>query len=148
VELVATLLALVIFATLAIELAASVRRRSGEQATAAQIARVQAAAAAYRQQHGTWPNVLLMLSATERDAASPVLAARAELAAEQLADALKIDPPRDVWGSPIVLVTLPHRALGLSPGGDPFLMSAGPDGNYLTRGDNVYSYEAATVSRR
>jgi len=75
----------------------------------------------------------------------------------------------DAWGNPIVFMADQHPAIGMapmrpsasSPGAAPanrsrsdpasttapretgsfFLFSAGPDGHYLTREDNLYSYE-------
>jgi type II secretory pathway pseudopilin PulG len=72
----------------------------------------------------------------------------------------------DAWGNPIVFMPDQHPAIGMAPmrstglsgspttrdsrsggsgGGEAtfFLFSAGPDGRYLTREDNVYSYEQA-----
>lgn len=52
---------------------------------------------------------------------------------------------RDSWGSPIVFMPGQHPLIGLAPsrlGKDQsFFFSAGPDRNYLTRDDNLYSYE-------
>ncbi|MFT3788995.1 MAG: hypothetical protein QM770_22950 [Tepidisphaeraceae bacterium] len=48
---------------------------------------------------------------------------------------------RDAWGSPIALLARPHSTIGLSPGEGPFFFSAGPDREYLTVFDNLYSYE-------
>jgi type II secretory pathway pseudopilin PulG len=47
---------------------------------------------------------------------------------------------RDAWGSPIVLMTQMHPAIGMTAKGW-FFFSAGPDHQYLTRDDNLYSYE-------
>jgi type II secretory pathway pseudopilin PulG len=53
---------------------------------------------------------------------------------------------RDAWGSPIVFMPNQHQLIGLAPsraGQDQyFFFSAGPDRKYLTRDDNLYSYEA------
>ncbi len=53
---------------------------------------------------------------------------------------------RDAWGNPIVLMESAHPLIGMAPprtvdGQTFFFFSAGPDGNYLTRADNLYSYE-------
>jgi type II secretory pathway pseudopilin PulG len=63
-------------------------------------------------------------------------------------DALPLPGPRvdasllvDVWGSPIALMPRSHTRIGLSPGNGPFFFSAGPDRDYLTLSDNLYSYE-------
>lgn len=50
---------------------------------------------------------------------------------------------RDAWGGPVVFMPSRHPAIGTAPGDRPFVFSAGPDRRYLTRGDNLYSYEAA-----
>jgi hypothetical protein len=48
---------------------------------------------------------------------------------------------RDAWGTPIVFLPAGHRLVGMSSKGY-FLFSAGPDRKFLTRDDNLYSYEA------
>jgi type II secretory pathway pseudopilin PulG len=48
----------------------------------------------------------------------------------------------DAWGEPIVFMPHMHEAIGMAPPDRPyFFFSAGPDGRYLTRDDNLYSYE-------
>jgi type II secretory pathway pseudopilin PulG len=47
---------------------------------------------------------------------------------------------RDAWGSPIVFMAHMHPAVGMDAKGW-FFFSAGPDGRYLTRDDNLYSYD-------
>lgn len=49
----------------------------------------------------------------------------------------------DPWGSPIVFMPHQNPLIGLAPGDAFFFFSAGPDRQYLTRQDNLYSYEAA-----
>jgi type II secretory pathway pseudopilin PulG len=46
----------------------------------------------------------------------------------------------DAWGSPIVFMAHMHPAVGMNAKGW-FFFSAGPDGRYLTRDDNLYSYD-------
>lgn len=48
---------------------------------------------------------------------------------------------RDAWGTPIVYVRSMHPLLGMAPSDEPFFFSAGPDRRFLTRDDNLYSYE-------
>jgi type II secretory pathway pseudopilin PulG len=48
---------------------------------------------------------------------------------------------RDAWGSPIVLMPSKHNAIGMAPGNRRFFFSAGPDRDYHSRQDNLYSYE-------
>lgn len=49
---------------------------------------------------------------------------------------------RDAWGTPIVFMASFHPAIGMAPNDRYFFVSAGPDGHFLTRDDNLYSYEA------
>ena len=51
---------------------------------------------------------------------------------------------RDAWGSPIVFMSHMHPAIGMNPKGW-FFFSAGPDRQYLTRDDNLYSYDQPAV---
>jgi hypothetical protein len=48
----------------------------------------------------------------------------------------------DAWGSPIVYMPSQHEKIGMASGDRSFFFSAGPDRRYLTRQDNLYSYEA------
>ena len=54
---------------------------------------------------------------------------------------------RDAWGTPIVFMPSFHSAIGTAPGDRFFFVSAGPDGHFLTRDDNLYSYEAPAENR-
>ena len=48
----------------------------------------------------------------------------------------------DAWGSPIVYMPGQHPLIGMAAENNSFFFSAGPDRRYLTRQDNLYSYEA------
>ena len=50
---------------------------------------------------------------------------------------------RDAWGSAIVFMPKMHPAIGMTTRGW-FFFSAGPDRQYLTRDDNLYSYDQPT----
>jgi prepilin-type N-terminal cleavage/methylation domain-containing protein len=51
-------------------------------------------------------------------------------------------PLCDAWGGPIVFMPTMNEHIGMAPPQRPyFFFSAGPDGKYLTRADNLYSYE-------
>src|SRR3954468_10712749 len=56
----------------------------------------------------------------------------------------------DAWGNPIVFMPNQHPIIGMAPvrSGEEeqayFFFSPGPDGRYLTREDNLYSYEQGT----
>ncbi len=49
----------------------------------------------------------------------------------------------DAWGRPIVYMPSQHPAVGMAATNRSFFFSAGPDRKYLTRPDNLYSYETA-----
>jgi hypothetical protein len=48
---------------------------------------------------------------------------------------------RDAWGTPLLLLAGQHSQLGIAPGDAPFLLSAGPDRTFLSKSDNLYSYD-------
>ncbi len=50
---------------------------------------------------------------------------------------------RDAQGSPIVFLQRMHPSIGMELDDRPFFFSAGLDRKYLTREDNLYSYEAS-----
>ena len=54
---------------------------------------------------------------------------------------------RDAWGNPIVLMPSQHPDIGMAPGDRFFFFSAGPDQRFLTRDDNLYSYETTGEER-
>jgi hypothetical protein len=47
----------------------------------------------------------------------------------------------DAWGRPIALMPKQEPSIGMAPDDSPFLVSAGPDGRFLTLSDNIYSYD-------
>lgn len=49
----------------------------------------------------------------------------------------------DDWGNPIIYMPSGHKDIGMALRDRYFFFSAGPDGKYLTRDDNLYSYEVA-----
>jgi type II secretory pathway pseudopilin PulG len=53
---------------------------------------------------------------------------------------------RDAWGTPIVFMPRFNQSVGMAPGDRYFFVSAGPDGHFLTRDDNLYSYEGTGVT--
>ena len=48
---------------------------------------------------------------------------------------------RDAWGTPIVFMRAGHGSVGMSLRDQPFFFSAGPDAQFHTPEDNLYSYE-------
>ena len=51
---------------------------------------------------------------------------------------------RDPWGNFLIYMRTQHTQVGMAPEDRPFFFSAGPDRRYLTREDNLYSYEGGT----
>jgi hypothetical protein len=54
----------------------------------------------------------------------------------------------DAWGRPIVYMPHQHPAVGMAATNRSFFFSAGPDRKYLTRPDNLYSYETTSPEAR
>jgi len=52
---------------------------------------------------------------------------------------------RDAWGTPIIYMPGRHPAIGMAPDDSGFFFSAGPDRQYRSRQDNLYSYEQGRV---
>ena len=47
----------------------------------------------------------------------------------------------DAWGTPLVFMPALHPAVGMAMQNRPFFLSAGPDRQFRTLEDNLYSYE-------
>lgn len=47
----------------------------------------------------------------------------------------------DAWGTPVVFMPSMHPAVGMAMADDPFFLSAGPDRQFSTSEDNLFSYE-------
>jgi type II secretory pathway pseudopilin PulG len=161
IEMMTTIAVLIIVFGLMISLARDVRNRSATLLTTELLARLDAAMGRYIDANtGHLPEVPLLLSgptapdaelhrqATRNNAAViRALRAREDLSASVLHD-LPISiyderTVRDAWGNPIVFMPAMHPAIGMAAGNHSFFFSPGPDGKYLTRDDNLYSYETA-----
>ncbi len=173
IEMLTTVAVLIIVLGLMVSLARYVRDRSAQQLTREELKELETLMAQYVESNaGQMPAVDPILpgdaapeesalaDAARRNNAQCVRALKADYRArlhdlgtardpfEQLPisvyDRLSV---RDAWGSPIVFMPGQHKLIGLAPskaGQDQyFFFSAGPDRNYLSRDDNVYSYEAA-----
>jgi hypothetical protein len=55
---------------------------------------------------------------------------------------------RDAWGRPMALLPQQFPVVGMAPDDGPFLVSAGPDGRFLTLSDNIYSYDLPALLPR
>jgi prepilin-type N-terminal cleavage/methylation domain-containing protein len=51
----------------------------------------------------------------------------------------------DAWGTPIVFMPSMHPAVGMAMADKPFFLSAGPDRQFRTLADNLFSYEEGEV---
>ncbi|HRK31381.1 MAG TPA: type II secretion system protein [Tepidisphaeraceae bacterium] len=160
IEVLVTIAALIIIMGLAVSLAREVRRRSADGVTRELLTELETTIRRYQQQHaGTLPAVAPLISTPEpgdpatlgraarRNNEDFVLAIRTgggfidELFAQLPRSMYDDQTLRDAWGSPIVFMPSMHPAIGMADDNRPFFVSAGPDGNYLTRDDNLYSYE-------
>lgn len=65
------------------------------------------------------------------------------VSAQMFDGSLLLDP----WGGPIAYLASGLPQIGTATGDAPFFFSAGPDGLFLTRDDNVYSYEVLAADR-
>lgn len=158
-EMFTTVAILVIVLGLMVSLARDVRARSAQGLTRDLLARLDAAVALYQARTMALPAVPMLEpmpdeAAMQRYAATTnvqvVRALRGELDLSGVLGELPVfiydqRTVRDSWGSPVLFLPKHHPAIGLGVGDRPFFVSAGPDRRYLTRDDNLYSYETAGV---
>lgn len=161
IETLTTVAILVIVVGLMVSLSRHVRAASADVLTKEVLRRLDAAMAAYVRQNGTIPvipsfigdqqvppEIQLRRPAERNDEAFVRALKSAGLLTGQFDD-LSIAyydeaRVRDAWGSPIVFMSHMHPAIGMNPKGW-FFFSAGPDRLYLTRDDNLYSYDQPVV---
>lgn len=155
VEMLTTVALLIIGLGLMVSLARYVRSRSAEELTRRILINLHSAMLEYSRAGGP-PVIESFIDNKATDEASLLNAAIAnnramvlffkshkDLFTKALRDLPYDDGTvRDAWGTPIVFMPAMHRLIGMAPGNDWFFFSAGPDRQYLTRGDNQYSYEA------
>lgn len=161
VELFLTLAVLMILLGLMINLSNRVRRESADKMTRKVLAQLTVMMAQYRKQNlDTLPPVTSLIDASNvlsesilqatavRNSSDVVLFLKLQSAVSDktasnnplkgcLIDGVMLDP----WGSPIVFMPAQNPAIGMAPSDAFFFFSAGPDRQFLTREDNVYSYE-------
>jgi prepilin-type N-terminal cleavage/methylation domain-containing protein len=164
VEMALVVAILVLLLGLMTELASSVRRRSARELTEDLLGKLEAAMGRYVSHSGGYlPDVHPLLAAQAVVASDDVeeqlqraaksnnadftraLRGREDLTGKTFAD-LPVSiyderSVRDAWGNPIVFMPRMHPQIGMAPDNRPFFFSPGPDGRYLTRADNLYSYE-------
>ena len=168
IEMLTTVAVLVIVLGLMVSLARDVRTRSAERLTKDLLARLDTLVEQYRRplralpedQRKIYPVVHAMVTPEAgndepklRDNAAAnnrelirTLKSQMDLASGVFSD-LSIANYNEVnildaWGSPIVYMPSQHPLIGMAAGDRSFFFSAGPDRRYLTRQDNLYSYEA------
>jgi hypothetical protein len=153
---------LVILLGVMVSLARHVRAASADGLTKDVLRRLDTAMAVYVRQYGSIPAVPEFIGADQSIPPETTLRRSAERNDEAFIRALKsvglltgtFDDlsiayydevrVRDAWGSPIVFMSHMHQAIGMNPKGW-FFFSAGPDRQYLTRDDNLYSYDQPVI---
>ena len=148
-----TVAILVIVLGLMVSLARDVRNRSAERVTKDLLARLDKMMAQYVDRNGQRLPQITPLIATGEATPAPVEdQALHDAAARNNADfarALRAHASHDdanpsffdAWGNPIVFMPRQHPLIGMAGGDRFFFFSPGPDGKFLTREDNLYSYE-------
>jgi hypothetical protein len=158
-----TIAVLVIVLGLMVSLARRVRAQSAEEVTKALLTRLDGLVAEYQARHDRRLPVVSPLIPPNTSVSllnERTLMRNAEQNSRDLIRALKSDSPsvasafadlpvsyfdetmvRDAWGSPIVFMPTGDRLLGTALADRYFFFSAGADGHYLSRYDNLYSYE-------
>lgn len=160
-EMATTVAALVIVLGLMVSLARHVRDQSSNELTVELLRKLDRLMSQYQQRNdGHLPTVTRVMSGESRDETS--IRRLARLNNEQFLRALRGTESlakdfsdlsiatydevnlRDAWGEAIVFMPEQHPDIGMAPRNRFFFFSAGPDRQYLTRTDNLYSYEAVS----
>lgn len=157
VEMLTTVAMLIIVLGLMVSLARYVRRRSAEDLTRKALVNLHLVMSEYVSRNGV-PAIdtlvegrnldettLQAKAAAHNRALVRFLRSNREVSAKAFRDLpLTIydeTSVRDAWGTPIVFMPSRHDQIGMAPNNDWFFFAAGPDRQYLTRDDNLYSYE-------
>jgi len=142
-EVLTTLAFLVVVMGLMVSLARYVRTQSAQQYTRRLLAELQIAQQQYSSTVGADDSITLPPDPQESEVRGyaerigPYVAAlltRLHPGEEQSA-------VRDAWGNAVAYLPHQNPSIGMASQNQPFFFSAGPDGRYLTRQDNLYSYE-------
>ncbi len=170
-ELLLVIVTLTVVLGLVVSLARRVRRESAHALASRVLAELDQTLAGYRQREARLPEIPSLLPADDEwapFAARPTEAALAARVLENNRRAVTSLRPgsvddagspaaalgsllydgqtlRDPWGTPIAFMASGSPLIGTAPGDGPFFFSAGPDGRFLTRDDNLYSYETAST---
>ncbi|HEX4797450.1 MAG TPA: type II secretion system protein [Humisphaera sp.] len=164
-EMLTTVAALIIVLGLMVSLARSVRSASAQELTKDLLRKLDVLMDQYYAANGRLPDIAPLVPAEEWQMTEPVLQRNAYQNNRQLVGALKaqaaMDPQtfvglpdtvfndailRDAWSTPIVYMPRMHPSIGTAPQNRRFFFSAGPDGQFLTQEDNLYSYEETPLA--
>lgn len=159
-EMLTTVAGLVIVLGLAISLSREVRRASAVDLTKDLLSRLDRLMDQYEAHYHQLPDVVVFADPKQgelHEAALQKLAVEnnrqtllaLRLEANGASDAFNGLPDRisdesilrDAWGTPIVFMRSMHPLIGMAPQNRRFFFSAGPDRQFLTQDDNLYSYE-------
>src|SRR5687768_3762532 len=146
-EMLTTVAALVIVLGLMVSLARDVRNRSADRVTKDLLRKLDKLMSDYHDRHDGLAPVVTPLIAEGVTPEEPALERAAQKNNEDLARLFggqRHNPPAtffDAWGYPVVYMPRQHPAIGMAAGDRFFFFSPGPDGLFLTREDNLYSYE-------
>jgi prepilin-type N-terminal cleavage/methylation domain-containing protein len=159
IEMLTTVAVLVIVLGLMVSLARDVRNRSAERVTKDMLARLDRMMAQYVERNAQQLPAVTPLIPPVPAGADPTVvppepsdeellrAARANNAdfSRVLRAHATLDDANpsffDAWGNPVVFMPRQHPLIGMAGGDRFFFFSPGPDGRFLTREDNLYSYE-------
>lgn len=144
-ELLTTLAFLVVLMGLMVSLARYVRTNAAEQVTRRTLGELQTRLDQYYARFGVYPKGLDLPDEVNEKSVG-IWAVQTEpfwvaALSQGLGEASDTVPTRDAWGKTIGYLAHHHSLIGMAPQNRPFFFSAGPDGQYLTRQDNFYSYE-------
>lgn len=148
-EMLTTVAALVIVLGLMVSLARDVRNRSADQVTKDLLRKLDRLMQNYHDRYeGALPVTTPLIGEgavpEEQELARAAMRNNAEVARAFRGQADPAEPPAtffDAWGHPVVFMPRQHPAIGMAAGDRFFFFSPGPDGRFLTREDNLYSYE-------
>lgn len=159
IEVLTTVAMLIIGLGLMVSLARYVRSASAEQFTRDLLSRLDVAMSQYIQRNDSQIPQIAPLRLNRSDVDEPELLRRARVNNEQFVRLLKSQRDLeekvfsdlsltyydevtllDAWGTPIVFMPRMDPDIGMGPH-EYFFFSAGPDRKFLTRDDNLYSYE-------
>jgi prepilin-type N-terminal cleavage/methylation domain-containing protein len=166
VEMLVTVAVLVVVLGLMISLARHVRDRSATLLASDLLSKLEILRDHYHARFGMYPTALAVVPDND-DTDENLIRRRAvknnqqfirELrSCEDLSQTVFKDLPisiynevdlRDPWGDAIIYLDHPHATIGMPPGDGHFFFSAGPDRKFMTREDNLYSYETTPAERR